>query len=253
MTDPLCVPTLPPMTSDQASADSIAALERFVVENDDLLALEARLGRFNIFDALGITRAEIRHSNFLAFLLDPSESHGQGPVFLRALLMDLLKDAPREARPMSPVEIHSTDLRGVDVRREWKRVDVLITCKEPRFVVAIENKVDSGEHSNQLARYRAEIAAAFPGWPALHVFLTVGGEDPSDAAWMPYSYGDVRRVLSRVRERYDRAIGDDVRVFLDHYLHLIETRFMEDPRSTSSASASTKLTARRSTSFFSAP
>src|SRR5262249_51256095 len=43
------------------------ALERFVVENDDLLTLESRIGRFNIFDALGITRVEIRHSNFLAF------------------------------------------------------------------------------------------------------------------------------------------------------------------------------------------
>ena len=34
--------------------DALEALERFVVENDDLLALESLIGRFNIFDALGI-------------------------------------------------------------------------------------------------------------------------------------------------------------------------------------------------------
>jgi len=33
---------------------ALAALERFVVENDDLLELEERIGRFNIFDALRI-------------------------------------------------------------------------------------------------------------------------------------------------------------------------------------------------------
>jgi len=35
-------------------------LERFVVENDDLLDLEAIVGRFNVFDALGVVHEEIR-------------------------------------------------------------------------------------------------------------------------------------------------------------------------------------------------
>ncbi len=60
----------------------LQALERFVAENDDLLKLEEQIGRFNIFDALGIARVEIRHSNFLAWLLTPGESHGQGDLFL---------------------------------------------------------------------------------------------------------------------------------------------------------------------------
>ncbi len=40
------------------STDSpLAALESFVVDNDDLLRLEERIGRFNIFDALDGARA----------------------------------------------------------------------------------------------------------------------------------------------------------------------------------------------------
>ena len=55
------------MTAEQdepsvQAGEARKALERFVVENDDLLDLESRIGRFNIFDALGITRVEIRHS-----------------------------------------------------------------------------------------------------------------------------------------------------------------------------------------------
>ena len=93
------------MSSTQiVPSGELAALEHFVVQNDDLLELEQRIGRFNIFDALGIARVEIRHSNFLAWLLDPAESHGQRSLFLKAVLMDLLRDAPVEHRILSPVE-----------------------------------------------------------------------------------------------------------------------------------------------------
>jgi hypothetical protein len=205
-------------------------LERFVVENDDLLALESRIGRFNIFDALGITRAEIRHSYFLAFLLDPAESHGQGQLFLKAILMDLLKQAPPERRPLSPIDLDGTDLRGVEVKREWKHIDLLIRCQEPPIVVVIENKIGSKEGRDQLSRYEETMTKHYPGVPLLYVFLTPNADEPSEDAWMPYSYEDIHRVLTRVRETNGNAIGDDVLVFLDHYLSLLGTRFMNDEK-----------------------
>ncbi|MBT9558505.1 MAG: PD-(D/E)XK nuclease family protein [Myxococcales bacterium] len=201
-----------------------------MVDNDDLLALESRMGRFNVFDALNIARAEVRHSNFLAFILDPGESHGQGSLFLRAILMDLLKLAQPHLRPLSPIEIDGTELRGVEVRREWKHIDLLITCREPAFVVAVENKVDSHEHSNQLARYRSIVLEQFPSAPTMFIFLSPGAEPPSDGAWVHYGYADIHRVLTRVRAAYENSIGDDVLVFLDHYLSLIGARFMDDSK-----------------------
>jgi PD-(D/E)XK nuclease superfamily len=215
---------------DAQGTDSLKELERFVVENDDLLAIESRIGRFNIFDALSLTHVEIRHSNFLAFILDPAESHGQGQLFLKGLLMDLLKSAPAELRPLSPIDLDGTDLRGVEVRREWKNIDLLITCKEPRFAVVIENKIGSHEHSNQLSRYQATMRENYPDLPALYVYLTPDADEPSDESWVPYSYADIHRVFERVRETYRNAIGDDILVFLDHYLNLLGTRFMNDEK-----------------------
>src|SRR5690606_12205461 len=95
--------------------DDLQALEAFVVDNDALLELEARIGRFNIFDALGIVRTEIRHSNFLAWLLDPAESHGLGGLFLNAVLMDLLRKTPVEQRLFSPIKLDGGELRGVEI------------------------------------------------------------------------------------------------------------------------------------------
>lgn len=213
------------------NAVALAALEKFVVENDELLELEERIGRFNIFDALGVARAEIRHSNFLAWLLDPAESHGQGDLFLKALLMDMLKRAPRDLRPMSPAELDGVSLTDVDIRREWRSIDLLIESHAPRLVVAIENKVDSDEHADQLQRYESTVrAVAQGGPPPLFVFLTPRGEPASDSDWVSYSYQALHHTLSRVAETNKGNLGQDVAGFLEHYLRLIGTRFMDDTK-----------------------
>ena len=213
------------------SSLAIAALEEFVVDNDDLLELEEHTGRFNIFDALRIERVEIRHSNFFAWLLDPSSTHGQGPLFLRAILMDLLKTVRENGYdfPVSPIDLDGAELRGVTIRREWKHIDILITCEEPRFVVAIENKVDSGP-SNPFQRYESVVQSAFESSPQLFVYLTPEGDELEEDNWTHYSYENIYAVLSRVRRTNEASIGDDVLVFLDHYLRLIGSRFMDDPK-----------------------
>lgn len=210
-------------------AQLLAALERFVVDNDDLLELEARIGRFNIFDALGVVRAEIRHSNFLAWLLDPNESHGAGHTFLNAVLMDLLRESPVDLRPLSPVDLDGSSLGGVKVRREYRNIDLLISSGSPRIVVAVENKIDSGEHSDQLQRYRAIVQQDFPEHKPLFVFLTPDGDEPTEADWVSYTYGDIHRVLKRAIRLFDEGIGDEVKTFLDHYLTMIGSRLMPDP------------------------
>lgn len=221
--------TLTP-TDHPPPAQAITALERFVVDNDDLAELEAEIGRFNVFDALRVVRQEIRHSNFLAWLLDPAESHGQGQVFLRAVLMDLLRQAPAEARPLSPVELDGEDLAGVEVRREWQHIDLLVLSADPKIVIAVENKVLSAEHSGQLGRYRKTVARHFPDHRAMFVFLTREGDEPSDAAWTPYSYEQLHDALRRCRRLHADSLAGDAGVFLDHYLRIVRSRFMSDER-----------------------
>src|SRR5207245_2855682 len=66
----------------------------------------------------------------------------------------------------------------------------------------------------------------------LYVYLTPSGHEvPEDKSnWQAYSYAQIYQVLSRVRKTYHNAIGADVLVFLDHYLSLIGSRFMNDPK-----------------------
>lgn len=217
------------MATDENEGKSLGALERFVVENDELLQLEERIGRFNIFDALGIVRVEIRHSNFLAWLLDPNESHGQGSLFFNGVLMDVLRQSPPALRPFSPIRLDGAEIRGVRVRREYRKIDILVECDEPRFVVAIENKIGSREHSDQLGRYKKTVKELYGDVPAQFVYLTREGDEPSDGDWTTYTYRNIHDTLQRICKANSSSIGSDVLTFLEHYLNLLRSRFMDDP------------------------
>ncbi|WP_008316520.1 PD-(D/E)XK nuclease family protein [Leptolyngbya sp. PCC 6406] len=73
-----------------------ALLERFIVDNQDLEELEAKIFRFNIFEAVGMVRQEIKHSNFIQFLLNPAEKHQLDDLFLKELLIEVLRDTEDE-------------------------------------------------------------------------------------------------------------------------------------------------------------
>ena len=57
-----------------------------------ILSIELYLKRPNIFKALGAQHYELRHSNFLSWLLNPNENHGIGTIFLTKFLRDILTD-----------------------------------------------------------------------------------------------------------------------------------------------------------------
>ncbi len=79
--------------NDGAELDDRKALEVFILNNPELEYLETKIGQFNIFEAVGMVRQEIRHSHFLAFLLNPSENHGLDDLFLKQLLIHTLSRA----------------------------------------------------------------------------------------------------------------------------------------------------------------
>ena len=94
---------------------------------------------------LGIARREVLHSNFLGWLLDPAGSHGLRAIFLERFMRDVIG----QWDGLRVLEVERMDLNAVDVRREWRHIDILVKCD--RFVVVIENKIDSQDHSDQLS------------------------------------------------------------------------------------------------------
>ena len=76
----------------QITKDAARILDKFLVDNAELEELSAKLAIFNIFNVLRIKDVEIRHSNVVAWLLDPLGSHGLGQAFLRRVISTILLD-----------------------------------------------------------------------------------------------------------------------------------------------------------------
>ena len=100
-----------------ANADR-KALEAFVVDNPELEHLEVLLEQFNIFEAIRVVRQELRHSDFLAFLLNPQENHGLVDVFRKRLLQKILIATQDVIVPITPIDLDVWSLDHILVLRE---------------------------------------------------------------------------------------------------------------------------------------
>ena len=123
--------------------------------------------RLSAFELLGTKENTL--SDVIADLLDPRGTHGQGPLFLNALL-----------RAIDEPVVHVRD--GVRVTREFatrykRRIDIVI--ETPTSLVGIENKPFAGQGTDQLSDYHADLVARAGDRRSCLVFLS--DTDPETA------------------------------------------------------------------------
>ncbi|HZP23916.1 MAG TPA: PD-(D/E)XK nuclease family protein [Terriglobales bacterium] len=197
------------------------ALEALVIDNPDLERLEELLDEFNIFEAAGWTRQEARHSDFLAFPLDPSQTHGLGDAFVKRFLQRVLQPAARAEIPISPIELDLWSLDGLLVLREWQNIDILLLDETHKLAVIIENKIDSGEHDGQLDRYWQSISDQYLGWTILGIYLSPEGQPPSRSSYVRCGYDVVSKLIESILKSRTRSMGADVQTTLRHYAAML--------------------------------
>ena len=100
-------------------------LQEFQKEFDDKDSaphrLEKLLNKFNVFDVLNIVTLEIRHSNVLAWLLNPNESHNIG---VKALKLFLESIPTPSGVDLTSLINGSSKIDSVSVFREWEHIDL---------------------------------------------------------------------------------------------------------------------------------
>lgn len=208
-----------------------AVLDRFLADNPELEQLSARLATFNVFRALKVERVEIRHSNTLAWLLDPSESHGLDDVFLRRILSNMLLESGADVAGLTAARVELMDFQDVEVRREWRHIDVLVIDRGNELVVLIENKIGAGEGRGQLTRYREIVSHEFPSFTILPVFLTLDGqssEDESATNYISYSHAQLLAVLEGIVNQRSSQMPEAVVTFLTQYIETLRRLTMQD-------------------------
>lgn len=145
---------------------------------------------FNVFNVLRMEEDEVRlHSRFIAELLDPRGSHGQGSAFLEMFLRQVECSVPKDSRIdadkarverehyIGRVEMSDADPTG-------GRIDVFIT--DGTRHISIENKIDHGEGDHQVDRY-----CNYRPDSNFVLFLTPKGRcaNTQKSTYAPVSYG----------------------------------------------------------------
>jgi hypothetical protein len=208
-----------------------STLAELFIANDQFAELEQALDVFCPFEAIGMVNQEIRHGHFLSYIFDPNRPHGFGTDCLRALMAAASRTEEEISTKLSPLDVHLMDFEGATVRREWRKIDILIEVPNQNLIVAIELKIDAGEHGGQLKRYRDQIAAEWPDRTHILLFLTKRGDDPSledGQGWLPVDLQALAQELSLVAKRH---VGDPAaNAMLNAYLAMLGRHHLDDER-----------------------
>ncbi|MEY9828908.1 hypothetical protein ABIA25_000723 [Sinorhizobium fredii] len=199
-------------------------------DDPDFNMVHRRMSPFNIFEAVGAVRAELRHSNFLAYLLSPSRPHGLGAAPLAALICSILSRMPPEERPIMALELIAGDLDDAVVYRERENIDILIELPSINFVVAIENKVGSKAGDGQLQRYDDRLKGLYPTYRRLMVFLTPDATAPDHDGYVAYDYADVVATLEGLLTNPLEPIPAETQLIINHYIDLVRRHIVQDER-----------------------
>jgi hypothetical protein len=197
-----------------------------VLNDLDFETIELSLKEPNIFKSLSIERTEIRHSSFLAFLLDPNQNHGLNELVLKKVLRDVFNDNKADRRDCFDVDY--IDLQKAEIFREWKNIDILI--KLPDDVVIVENKIDSSDHSNQLQRYKKISEDYFPEKRKHYIFLTPFGTEPNDKksleTYVLYSYSSITEILNKIIQLYTDRIPEKIFHMINDYIKIVSLEIL---------------------------
>lgn len=229
-------------------------LEKFIFD-EDLKVLEEKyeLNKFNIFDCLKLTRAEIRHSNFLAWLLDPNETHGFNDYFLKKFLKLVISNKKSELQIIksnnphkfididdenhqfienyrfpSIFDVDGWDLSKVQIKREKEYIDILAIDETNKFVFIIENKIDTSQHDNQLTRYRQYIDEQYQDdYKKLFIYLKPTKEEVEEP-YIYVGYDTIRDAINELlNEKLDKINGEIITI-ITHYKKTIERDIMQN-------------------------
>jgi len=211
---------------ETTNADCQRILEEFVVGNAELQRMELLLHKFNLFETLKLVWHEVRHSDFLSYLLDPHQNHGLRDRFLKALLQSALKGAVNHS--VTPIDIDVWNLTSSEVHREWQNIDIFVRDESNRLAVLIENKVQSGEHSDQLARYYDCVSRECSGWNIVPIYLTIEGEDPSDERFIPLGYDRVCDLVEELVDLSGSMLDGGVRLMIEHYAEMLRMHIVTE-------------------------
>jgi len=150
----------------------------------------------NIYEITGMGSQETKHSNTIAWFLDPSKNHKLNSLFFKEFIKQLFKGKkiPDYISAIDDIKIKTEEDVPEAGNRGKGRIDILIISESKKFVICIENKVWAGLSRDQLDRYYDYIKKEYSEYKPIFVLLSPTGKEVPDAKsknpkeWISVSY-----------------------------------------------------------------
>ncbi len=230
------------ITTEKAALD---ALDKFVYAIEEL---KQACDGFNIFDAVGMWKQEVKHSAFFAWLLDPKAAHGRGDFFLHAF-SDALFDYNKHISGVKPnreilskfscERLHAfASADDLVVKTEETlvgddgRMDIYMRSDKSNITLVIENKTFTSTHDNQLNRYE-ELTAG--NGDCIYVYLTPFGEKPTHKdgsyadKWCIFDYASILGILKAFLKGR-RGVDAKLKFLIEDYINMVDDKLLKNNR-----------------------
>lgn len=211
---------------------------------------------FNFFSAVGMTTQEVRHSTFLAWLLNPNMQHGLNDKALRLFCEELCKykiknkniNLPSDFKENSEIlkdigivdaaellallagEINVTTEEVVEGTQ--RRTDIIINCVSSKTVIIIENKILTESHDDQLHVYEKKYSSY---GKRIFVYLSPrgdlpinkGGDEKYNNKWCIFDYEEIRNMADRLLKSNACQNNIKLKLIIEDYIEMIDTNILE--------------------------
>jgi len=183
----------------------------------------------NLMDILQISHRELQHSNFLAWLFNPNESHGLGDFAIKEFIKlyyrhNQFEDLGLQTK-LSVFDFVQLDFDDLVIKREYKNIDLILLSEKNQFCIVLENKIYSRESKNQLKKYRRLIEDEYPFYKhKIYIFLSlfeqyISEEEQEFYIQVTYSY--IVKLVEQIVE--NKGLADKSRFVFEQYLQTLKS------------------------------
>lgn len=210
--------------------ESLLLIEKLITD-EEFDKLKDYSKDINIFKVTGIDLKEIRHSNTIAWLLRPYESHNLGSMFFQKFVAQLFEENPDyfNDRNINIFQLLLNDLDDLEVYREKENMDILIVSRKRKLVFCIENKIEADIDDEQLDKYYETVTEQYSSFKKVFLLLWPSGDDvPDDKTkhpedWISTSYENIVKILRSILKL---DIEQKVRYIIGDYIKILEKGYI---------------------------
>ncbi|MGF7162830.1 hypothetical protein FHS85_004485 [Rhodoligotrophos appendicifer] len=214
---------------EQSLAVDIESKLADLIDDPSFHDLHNRMDKFNLFEAIGGVRAELRHSNFLGFLLSPARPHGLGSQILLGFLRGVIEKIHPHSRPVKTLELIVGDMDSAIVHRERANIDILIEIDDLKLVVLIENKIGANAGPGQLLHYRNLVAGMYrENTRFICIYLTPTGKASKEDGYVEFSYSELAQLIERNINTSSGTQAPSMSLILNHYVDMLRRNVVAD-------------------------